>query len=109
MVENPVVIDTLWDRYRTYEPEVVEKFKFEIDIDTSGLSDGAADELIDDVYFIGFCANDENYFDVFYDTLPENKGDKWNKVKIVGYCNEGIHDNLIDYLNEFPNIRWCEK
>ena len=110
--ENPVVIDSLWNKYKTNEEseEQTEFFKMDIAIGTSKLTDDEVDRLIDDLDSISFSRPYyARLFAVEYDNLPENKDDKVVTIELHGgEVPEDVYCDVIDYLNDFPNITYGE-
>ena len=111
--ENPVVIDSLWEKSHfgrafeepSYPAELV---NVKIDVDTSILTDDEVNKLINDLERLSYNRNyfGENYFTVNYD-LPENEDDQVVRIELRGEdCPEEVYCEVIDYLEDSKNITY---
>ena len=111
MVENPMVIDSLWMWRELYdEPK---KVKVDIDVDTSFLSVDEVKLLINKLERL---SHDNEYtlertFTVDYD-LDANRDADGNEAPIVlielrGFCEEQVYDRLAYTLDDYAND-WIE-
>ena len=111
--ENPVVIDSLWNRYKTNEESEsrTEFFEMDITIDTSKSTDEEVGKLIDDLESLSFSKpfDGKYFFVVENENLPENRTGEILTIELHGAeVPEDVYRDVIDYLNGFQNISYWE-
>lgn len=101
-IENPVLIDSLWDKYHDSDDD--EEILFDVDmiIGTSRLDIAEENHLVNAIEDASYSRGDLQVDCADVDLIiDEDDGEKWNKLTITGYVKENALDKIYDLLNNY--------
>ena len=105
-VENPVVIDSLWNKYHDFDEDETIMFDVDIVIDTRKLDAEQENHLVN---AIEDASHSRGNLSVDWDEkfVTGEYGEKWNRIIISGCVEEDALLEIYDLINDY-NVKFIK-